>query len=220
MLSSYASTAAAEDRVLLSEVLPILDGSPLGAVDVAAAPPAGGNITVRRADVLRALTQAGLGHSLKPAEIPATTRITRDAVRISREELVTQAQDAVSAAIAPCELREVRYPSEVQVGAGPREFRGEFLGLRTGSITGAVYVQSGGRETRVPAIATLTCPPPVVGPGAQLTAVAIVGPVKASAPAEARQPGRVGDIIRITNRATGANLRGRVIDSHTVEVVP
>jgi flagella basal body P-ring formation protein FlgA len=44
--------------------------------------------------------------------------------------------------------------------------------------------------------------------------------VKATAPAEARQPGRRGDIIRITNRATGASLRGRIIDAHTVEVMP
>jgi flagella basal body P-ring formation protein FlgA len=47
-----------------------------------------------------------------------------------------------------------------------------------------------------------------------------VGHVKATAPAEARQPGRVGEIIRVTNRATGASLRARVLDARTVEVVP
>jgi flagella basal body P-ring formation protein FlgA len=72
----------------------------------------------------------------------------------------------------------------------------------------------------VPVIASLSCPPPEVAAGAQLIAVAQVGPVKATAPAEARQTGRVGEIIRITNRATGASLRARIINSRTVEIVP
>jgi flagella basal body P-ring formation protein FlgA len=48
----------------------------------------------------------------------------------------------------------------------------------------------------------------------------VIGSVRASAPAEAKQPGRVGEIIRVTNRATGAALRARVIDAQTCEVVP
>jgi hypothetical protein len=219
-LPLFTNEARAEDRVLLSEVLPQLDGTPLGAVDVAPAPAPGSNLTLSRADVLRALTQAGMAKSLKPAEIPKSTRISREAVALSRDELLKQAHDAVSIATQPCELRDVRYPSEVRVSAGPREYRGEFNSLRSGSVTGAVIVSSGGRLTRVPAIATLSCPPPEVSSGSQVTAVAVVGNVKASAPAEAKQPGRVGDIIRITNRATGASLRGRIIDSHTVEVLP
>jgi flagella basal body P-ring formation protein FlgA len=103
---------------------------------------------------------------------------------------------------------------------GPRSFRAEFNGLHTGTVTGAVYVDSGGHSTRVPVIANLTCPPPEVSSGQQLLAIAVVGHVKATAPAEARQPGRVGEIIRITNRATGASLRARVLDSRTVEIVP
>jgi flagella basal body P-ring formation protein FlgA len=59
-----------------------------------------------------------------------------------------------------------------------------------------------------------------VNAGMQVTALAVVGHVTASAPAEARQPGRVGEVIRITNRATGTALRARVLDARTVEVVP
>ncbi|MET0388342.1 MAG: flagella basal body P-ring formation protein FlgA [Polyangiales bacterium] len=225
MLATYlplmaAMPVAAEDRITLAEVMPALTDTPLGAVEVAAAPPAGTSLTVTRSDVLRALTQAGVESAVKATDIPKRTSIRRDAVALTREELTEHARDAIAEATAPCELREARYPSEVRVNAGPREYQAEFPSLRTGSVTGAVLVTSGGRVTRVPVITNLSCPPPEVRSGVQLTAVAVVGNVRASAPAEARQPGRRGDIIRIVNKATGANLRGRIIDAQTVEVVP
>lgn len=225
LLLSAASVHAQEvvassDRVLLHEVMPALAGTPVGAVDVAQAPAPGTTLTIHRADVQRALTQAGLRESLKAKDIPKSVKVSRQAVKLSRDELQAQAHEHVLAAVTPCDLGEVRYPSEVRVQAGPRTFRAEFNGLRSGSLTGAVFIEAGGRETRVPVIATLVCPPPEVKAGTQLLAVAQVGPVKATAPAEARQTGRVGEIIRITNRATGASLRGRIVNSRTVEIVP
>lgn len=211
---------ASADRVLLQEVMPTLAGTPIGAVDVARAPAPGSSMTIRRADVQRALAQAGLRESLKAKDIPRSVKVSREAVKLTRDELSAHAHEAVAEATTPCDLGEVRYPSEVRVQAGPQSFRAEFNNLRSGSVTGAVFVDSGGRETRVPVIATLVCPPPEVKAGAQLIAVAQVGPVKATAPAEARQSGRVGEIIRITNRATGASLRGRIVSAGTVEVVP
>ena len=49
--------------------------------------------------------------------------------------------------------------------------------------------------------------------------VAVVGPVRASAPGEARQPGRIGDVIRVHNAATGRTLMARVVAPDTVMVV-
>jgi len=217
----HAQEANAEsDRVLLQEVMPTLAGTPVGAVDVAQAPPPGSSLTIHRADVQRALAQAGLRESLKAKDIPKSVKVSREAVKLSRDELSVQAHESVVAAVTPCDLGEVRYPSEVRLQSGPRTFRAEFNGLRSGSMTGAVFIEAGGRETRVPVIATLVCPPPEVKPGTQLTAIAQVGPVKATAPAEARQAGRVGEIIRVTNRATGASLRGRIVNSRTVEIIP
>jgi hypothetical protein len=211
---------ASNDRVLLQELMPTLAGTPVGAVEVAQAPAPGSSMTIHRSDVQRALTQAGLRENLKAKDIPKSVKISREAVKLSREDLIAQAHEAVVTATTPCDLSEARYPSEVRVQAGPRNFRAEFNNLRSGSSTGALYIGAGGRETRVPVIATLVCPPPEVKAGTQLVAIAQVGPVKATAPAEARQTGRVGEIIRITNRATGASLRGRIVDSRTVEVVP
>jgi hypothetical protein len=220
MAALLAGSAHAQERVLLEEVMPSLAGTPLGAVDVAQAPLPGGSLTVHRSDVQRALLQAGLGTALKAAEIPKSTQITREAIALSREQLSAQADDAVRGATAPCQLQSARFPNEVRVMGGPRSYRAEFNGLHSGTNTGAVFVESGGHVTRVPVIASLTCPPPEVASGTQLIAIAVVGHVKATAPAEARQPGRVGEIIRVTNRATGASLRARVLDARTVEVVP
>jgi hypothetical protein len=217
--SASAAPARGEDRVLLQEVMPELADTPLGAVDVAPAPALGATLVVYQSDVQRALRQAGL--SAKTLKIPHAVRVTRELSNVSREELAKQAREALNLATAPCELRDARFPAEVRLAAGPREFHAEFSnGLRNGSVTGTVVVESGGQSARVPVVVHLTCPPPDVTPGAQLTARAVVGQVTASAPAEARQPGRIGEIIRITNRATGASLRARVLDAHTVEVVP
>lgn len=211
---------ASVDRVLLQEVMPTLAGTPMGAVDVAQAPAPGASMTIHRSDVQRALAQAGMRESLKTKDIPKSVKVSREAVKLTRDDLSAQAHEFVVTATTPCDVGEVRYPSDVRVQAGPRNFRAEFNNLRSGSVTGAVFIEAGGRETRVPVIATLVCPPPEVKAGTQLTAIAQVGPVKATAPAEARQGGRVGEIIRITNRATGASLRGRILNSRTVEIVP
>lgn len=211
---------ASNDRILLQEVMPTFAGTPVGAVDVARAPAPGSSTTVHRADVQRALAQAGLRESVKAKDIPKSVKVSREAVRLTRDELSALAHESVVAAATPCDVGEVRYPSDVRVQAGPRTYRAEFNGLRTGSSTGAVFIEAGGRETRVPVIATLVCPPPEIKPGTQVIAIAQVGPVKATAPAEARQAGRIGEIIRITNRATGASLRARIVNARTVEVVP
>jgi hypothetical protein len=218
--ANNAPAASDGERVLLEELMPALSGSPEGTVPVAPAPAPGTSMTVSRADVQRALAQAGMRESLKAKDIPKSMKVSRESLTLTREDLSAQATDAVRAATEPCTLGDVRYPHDVRVHAGPRKFRVELNGLRSGSLTGAVFIATGGRETRVPIIASLNCPPPEIAVGAQVIAVAQVGPVKATAPAEARQAGRVGEIIRITNRATGASLRARILSSRTVEVVP
>jgi len=208
-----------EERVLLQEVMPELAGTALGVIDVAAAPVLGTSLVVRKLDIQRALLAAGA--SSQGLKIPRAFRVAREVTRVTQDELRIQAQLILEQAVAPCALQEARFPNEVRVASGPRSFRAEFgNGLRNGQITGALFVESGGHNVRVPVVARLACPAPEVNAGSQVTALAVVGHVTASAPAEARQPGRVGEVIRITNRATGASLRARVLDARTVEVVP
>jgi hypothetical protein len=217
--AAAATPAAAQERVLLQEVMPELRDTPLGAIDVGPAPALGSSLVVRRSDIQRALAQAGARSS--ELKIPRSVKVSREVVSVDRHELGELARPALESAVAPCQLRDARLPEETRLARGEREYRAEFPGgLRQGQVTGALFVESAGQSTRVPVVAHLSCPPPEVSTGAQVTARVVVGAVVASAPAEARQPGRTGEIIRIVNRATGANLRGRVIDAQTVEVVP
>src|ERR1700759_1597287 len=68
-----ANVARADDRVLLQEVMPELAGTALGALDIAPAPPLGATLVVRRAEVQRALSKAGL--SSKDLSIPHSMRV-------------------------------------------------------------------------------------------------------------------------------------------------
>jgi hypothetical protein len=214
----------ADSQIRVSEILPSLAGSEVGAVAIAAEPLPGATLVIRRGDVLRALTQAG--YDGRDLDIPKATRISREVVSIPRDALLDEAMPALTEAAGVCELQSARISSDAKVIAGPRTIHAE-LTLRSVSakattlhVSGAIYVDSGGKRVRVPVMASVLCPPPDVSSGSQLTVFAKIGAVRASAPAEARQPGRVGEIIRVTNRATGASLRARIVSSQLAEVVP
>ncbi len=221
---AFAGSARADGQILVSEVLPSLAGTELGNAPIAAAPLPGTTMVVRRGDVLRALERAGL--SGKDLAIPRATRITREVVSVTKQVLLSEAMSALTAAAAPCTLQNARISADAKVVAGPREISAELPKqssaprATTLHVTGAVFVASGGQTVRVPVLASLACPAPDVAPGSQITVVAKVGRVRATAPGEAKQPGRVGEVIRVTNKATGAALRARIVDSQTVEVVP
>lgn len=202
----------------LKEVLPELAGSELGELPVASAPPVGATLTLRRSEVLRALGSAGV--SADGLAIPPSVHISRKVVRVSADELKDAAEAALREVADPCTVLQARLPKEVSVSDGPRSVRAELTpALRSGQVSATLVIDGGGRESRVAISASLKCPEPDITPGKQITLVAIVGHVTASAPGEARQGGRVGEIIRVTNRATNASLRARVIDAQTAEVV-
>jgi hypothetical protein len=219
-----AGAARADGQILVAEVLPSLAGTEFGEVPIANAPPPGTTMVVRRSDVLRALDRAGM--SGKDLAIPRMTRITREVVKLSKETLLSESMSALQEAAGACRLEKARISMDAKVVAGPRTVRAELPKQSSGAkattlhVTGAVFVESGGQQVRVPVLASLACPEPEVVAGSQITVVARIGRVRATAPAEARQPGRIGEIIRVTNKATGAALRARIVDSQTAEVVP
>ncbi|HET6338661.1 MAG TPA: flagella basal body P-ring formation protein FlgA, partial [Polyangiales bacterium] len=143
-----------------------------------------------------------------------------------KEDLLDESMEALTAAAGACDLQTARISNDAKVIAGPRTIHAE-LPLRsvvsratTLHVSGAIYVESGGQRVRVSVMASLACPAPDVSAGTQLTVFAKIGTVRASAPAEARQPGRIGEIIRVTNRATGASLRVKILSPQMAEVVP
>jgi hypothetical protein len=218
LLMCWPAAALAQDSILLDEVMPELAGSELGELAVAAAPAPGATTVVRARDVRRALSDAGL--AADGLQIPASTRISRKLVRIPTDTLIEAERAALQAATDPCSLQRINAPKEVTLTEGPRAVRVEVsTPLRSGRMSGAVVIDSGHRSVRVPLTLNLVCPEPEIAAGEQITLVAAVGNVRVSSPGEARQPGRKGEVIRVTSRATGAALRGRVVNGNTVEVV-
>ena len=62
--------------------------------------------------------------------------------------------------------------------------------------------------------------PPVVRKGEGVTLVVTCGSVKLSAPAEARQDGKTGDVIRVSCAASREDVHARIIERGLVEVTP
>jgi hypothetical protein len=109
----------------------------------------------------------------------------------------------------------------VSVGGGDYEVQTTVTPRRdSGRAPLAITVTQGERSQRISAQAELSCPEPVIQPGMSVKLVAIQGPVRVSASATAHQAGRVGDEVRVTNQVTKKQLRARVIDAQTVEVLP
>jgi hypothetical protein len=198
--------------------MPEFADSELGDLPVADAPALGTTLVVRRSDVLRALKNAGA--STEGIAVPVVSRISRKLLRLSAEVVLAAAEQALGEAAQPCTIVRAKIPNEVSVSDGPRSLRAE-LGRagRSGMVSGSIIVQSAGREIRVPLTATLSCPEPDVSAGKQITIFAVYGNVTVSAPAEAKQNGRVGEVIRVQNRATGTALQARIIDPQNAEVV-
>ena len=218
--AAAATPEGATDRIRLEEIVPALAGSPLGATPVADAPPLGRRRVVTRGQVLAALGEAGV--SARGLAIPARTTITRAVRRLEADDLRTRALPVVAATLSPCAVDELRLAGRADLPPGEITLRAEMRrpSLTGTSASGFVFVSVGRVERRIAARARLRCPPPVIAPGRRVRVVITVGRIRATAPAVARQAGRVGDVVRLQNAATGALLRGRVIDADTVELLP
>ena len=213
------SFALAQEQIQLGEVIPALAGTELGQIPLGAAPPPGASRVVRRSEVLAALRRAG--RDVRGLAIPRATRVRREARALDSEGLAELSRGAVRQALAPCTVDALTVRGDASVAQGPLEVEAEGQAPRSsGAAPVVVILRAGGREVRVPAQARVSCPAPVVAPGRRVRVIARFGAVEASAPGVARQPGRVGDVIRIQNLQTRSGLRARVIDADTVEVVP
>ncbi len=215
----WAPPLRAQDNVRLAEIVPALEGTELGALELGPAPRPGATRVVRRSEVLSALRRAG--RETRGLSIPRSTRVRREARRIEPAALQELAHDAVARSVAPCRLSRLEIASGATVAMGDLDISAEGTApQRSGSRNVMVVLRVGGREVRVPARTEVTCPAPVIRPGARVRIIARFGAVEASSPGTAAQPGRVGDIIRVRNPRHGRSIRARVIDAHTVEVVP
>lgn len=217
---AFATTtlAAADDRVTVAEVLPLLRGSAAGEVDLGPAPLPGGERVVRAREVRSALEAAG--HDARGVQIPVSTKIRREAQAMDRSAIVDLVRPELNRAFFPCIVTEVQAPPRITLATGDVVVEATGRAPRTsGHAAASVVLRAGGRDTRLSIVADVECPAPVVSPGGRVQIVAIYGRVRASAPGTAIESGRVGDDIRVTNSLTRTTLRGRVVDANTVEVL-
>ena len=214
-LLALPGVTLAQEQIQLGEVIPALAGTELGQLPIGAAPPPGASRTVRRSEVLAALRRAG--RDPRGLAIPRSTRIRREARALDAEALAELSRAAVQQTLAPCTVDDLTVRGDATVAQGPAVGAAP---RRSGAAAVVVVLRAGGREVRVPAQARVSCPAPIIAPGRRVRVVARFGAVEASAPGVARQPGRVGDVIRVQNLQTRSGLRARVIDADTVEVVP
>jgi Chaperone for flagella basal body P-ring formation len=216
---AHAEDLAVEgERVQLYAVLPALAGTELGNLVVADAPLPGETRVVRASDI-KAVLKAN-GRDARGLDLPRSIRLVRKARDVSDSELGQRVRAAVAAQIAPCQLQTLSTLPQVSVGGGDYEVEASLTPRRdSGRAPLTIIVKQGERTQRISAQAELSCPAPVIQPGMSVKLISVQGPVRVSAPATAHQAGRVGDEVRVTNQVTKAQLRARVVDAQTVEVL-
>lgn len=221
----FASSAARADdiaiegdRVTLAMILPALAGSTLGALDVGPSPMPGQSSVIRASDVRAKLKEGG--HDARGLAIPKRVRLVRRAKKLEEAELAERVMAALAPSVAPCDIEQLSSLPALTIAAGDFELEAEALARKaTGRTNVVVVLRQGERVQRISAQAVLTCPEPVIMPGARVRLVVNVGAVHVSAPGVAHQPGRVGDEIRVTNQLTKKSLMARVLDGNSVEVL-
>ncbi len=214
-----AAPTARPGDVTVAEIVPALRDTPAGGLVVAPAPPLGGARTVHRAEVLRVLRSAGV--PVRGLAIPARLRVRRRGRWLRAEALRRRMLPEVARRVAPCEVVRLQVPHRALVPAGePTLLLEGFERPRPGSrrSAGVVHWRSSQGTVRLAVTAQLRCPPPAVSPGQRIRLRVRLGAVTASAPAIARQAGRVGDEVVVTNPASGKRVRGRVVAPGLVEV--
>jgi hypothetical protein len=206
------------DRVTLAMIVPALNGTELGALDLAAAPAPGESTVIRASDVKAKLKESG--RDARGLLIPKSVRLVRKKRTLEAKELDALIKTALAPRVAPCNVEELSALTPVTLGEGEFELEAEAMPRKqSGRTNASVTLIQGERKTRINLQAVLSCPEPVIQPGAQIRLVVNRGPVHVSAPGVANQPGRVGDEIRVTNSTSKKALIGRVIDAQSVEVV-
>ena len=214
----FPGVAWAQAKVLLHEIIPALAQSELGALEIGEAPAPGSSRTVRRREVLRALSAAG--HSPRGLAIPRATRIRREEQVIEREQLARLIRPALERARAPWSVGQVRGQRSVTLPKGQVEVRTDARAPVRGRSLGAfVELRVGGQSRRLPVRAALQCPDPTVKVGSRVRIVVQVGNVRATATGVARQAGRVGDLVKVSRSDGHTTLLARVLSEDEVELV-
>jgi Chaperone for flagella basal body P-ring formation len=206
------------ERVTLAMIVPALSGTELGDLDLAPAPLPGESSVIRASDVKAKLKESG--RDARGLLIPKSTKLVRKKRTLEARQLDGLIKAALAARVAPCTVEELSPLQAVTLGEGEFELEADAVAHKqSGRTLTNVTLRQGERKQRLNLQAVLSCPEPVMRPGAQIRLMVNHGAVHVSAPGVANQPGRVGDEIRVTNSLSKKSLLGRVVDAQSVEVV-
>lgn len=206
------------EHVTLAMIVPALSGTELGDLELAPAPLPGETSVIRASDVKAKLKESG--RDPRGLLIPKSVKLVRKKRTVEARELDGLAKAALAPRVAPCSVDQLSTLNAVTLGQGEFELEADALPRKQSGRTNVVLtIRQGERSQRLSLQAVLSCPEPVVQPGAQVRLIVINGAVRVSAPGVANQPGRVGDEIRVTNSLSKKSLKGRVLDAQSVEVV-
>ncbi len=206
------------ERVTLAMILPALSGTELGDLDLAPAPLPGETTVIRASDVKAKLKESG--RDARGLLIPKSVKLTRKKRTLEGKELDGLVKVALTTRVAPCNVEELSPLSAVTLGDGEFTVEADVMPRKqSGRTSASVTLVQGERRQRLSIQAVLSCPEPVLAPGATIRLIVRRGAVVVTAPGVANQPGRVGDEIRVTNSMSKKALIGRVIDAQSVEVV-
>lgn len=206
------------ESVTLAMILPALEGSEIGGIEVAQAPLPGEKAVVRASDIKAKLKQSG--RDARGLAIPRSVRVVRHEKKLDASTLDGLIRQALAPHVAPCDVTQLSQLPPLTIGTGEFVVDADPMPRKaSGRTTASITVRQGSRAQNLKVQALLNCPAPVVMPGTQVRLVVISGAVKVSAPGIAAQPGRVGDEIRVTNQLNKRSMKARVIDGQTAEVV-
>lgn len=210
--------AVESERVTLAMILPALEGTELGGLDLAPAPLPGESSVIRASDVKAKLKASG--RDARGLAIPKSTRVTRHKKSLDAQQLDALAKTALAPRVAPCNVESLSAMPPMTIADGEFELEADALPRKqSGRTNVSITLRQGERTQRLSMQAVLSCPEPVVMPGASVQLTVRYGAVRVSAPGIANQPGRVGDEIRVTNQLTKKSLRARVLNAQSVEVI-
>lgn len=206
------------DTITLATILPALSGSDLGDLSIAKAPLPGETSVVHGSDIRAKLIQAGL--DARGLAIPRSTRVSRRAQTVSADMLRERVTNALAPLVAPCNVGTLSSFAPITLGDGEFELSVDTTPRRmSGRSTFTMTLRQGTQSQVLHGQVEMSCPPPVVMPGATVRLTVRSGAVKVSALATAAQPGRVGDEIRVTNQLNRQSYRARVLDAENVELL-
>lgn len=139
--------------------------------------------------------------------------------RLAADDVRRLALPALETTFAPCTITEVHVQSALRLPRGTLTVTAEgVVPRRSGRVPARVSFAVGDEITRINTSVTVDCPKPLVNPGDRVSIVAYAGAVRATAPGEATQTGRIGDMVRVRNLINGSSVMGRVAADGTVQV--